>query len=163
MSCSLSFSHGILRRATKTFIMVTTEVSAECSGLFDVPYSIVELSQVSHDHETMKFLTRDDYENIIAELSDEEAPYTFLRLIFTTDDNNVVTNSTYLLYNPISRQLVDYVMKERDHQDSIHFARFVLFCETLYNDLPSLVNKAIKKSRFVKAKATADRDMCNLS
>lgn len=135
---SSSSSYGIVRRRSRTYIVVNARYGDPLDVIFD-------MTPGENKRELLKI--HDYYEGIETILFDDGPRFEIYRLIFTSDNNGSIVTSRYMPYSP-SGEVKDHVMDEFDYQTSIRYARFVLWAVNLFKDLPKATEDAVKISRF---------------
>ncbi|KAK9055538.1 hypothetical protein SSX86_026622 [Deinandra increscens subsp. villosa] len=112
---------------------------------------IVDLTPMDNKTQSVKF-THYDEQGIRTLLT--EYDYRIVRLLFTSNNGSVVS-SRFLEYTEDGKP-EEYVMPEEDHIQSLWFAEFVLWCESLLNRSPKIIETAMKISRYVKEEEDDD-------
>ncbi|KAF5804434.1 putative transcription factor C2H2 family [Helianthus annuus] len=146
-------SYGIVDRRTRDFIIVNADIS-------DRMYTILDMTPSESQEDILKVKISISFEGIdLAMVLDDGLedslgdgpPYNIFRLTFTRKNNGSLVTSGYLAYTE-SGQAMDYVMEKRMYEKSKWFAKLVLYCDSLRNDLPKAIENVVEKSRFVNEK-----------
>lgn len=114
---------------------------------------ITEMMPPEKPHSCAVIKTTDFYEGINNVLFDDDPPYKVFRLIYTSNDGSLLT-SRYLAYSPCGK-VVDYVMEKDDHEQSIWFAKLVLYLVCFFNDEPKAIKDAVKTRKLEE-----DQEIC---